>query len=176
MPLRDWICSAHGVFESSDAAPKCKFGCNTIQPIFLRAPAVRTNGRTSNIDRTLQTLAADFGLSDMSTKNGSVMNSIPNHSKPAHIAASYNNLYSDQRTMNLTPRFAPIGEAQSMFDGSAANAALAMKDKSGSGLGDTLHNRMGRSNVDKLLTQVVGETSQDDNAKLSHVIEGSKAA
>lgn len=175
--LRDWSCKIHGTFESSELAPKCRFGCNTVEPIFLRAPAVRTGQRTKNIDNTLTQLAADFGLSDLSTKNGSVMNSIPLHSKPDHIQASYHALYGDPRTEMLRPRFDNPNNVAGMLDGSGKTAALAMRDKETQlGLGDVLHGRMGNRNVDAAMTVIQAETSKEDNAKLQAILPGAQAA
>jgi hypothetical protein len=171
MPLRDWNCKAHGVFESSEPAPRCPKGCNAVEAIFLRAPAVRTSQRTSNIDRTLDELATQFGLSDLSTRNGSVMNSIPLHSKPDHIQASYNSLYGDPRTEMLRPRFDSPQNVAGMLDGKPATAALAMRDKNHVGLGDVLHSRMGSGNVDPAMTMIAGKTTADDNAKLQAITQ-----
>lgn len=177
--LRDWNCKAHGVFESSDPSPRCPKGCNAVEPIFLRAPAVRTNGRTKRIDSTLTELAADFGLTDLSTRNGSVMNSIRNHSKPDHVARSYDNLYSPLAGMGggaalanmLQPRFASPNEVAPMLEpgGRAPYRGL-------NGIGDELHNRMGPRNIDRQLTVVEAQTSKDDDAKLQQALQGQVAA
>lgn len=176
--VKEYNCKAHGLFETANSPPMCPRGCNAVERVFIQPPAVRTSGRTKNIDKTLEDLAGQFGLTDLSTKNGSVMNSIGAHSKPDHIAASYRNLYGDEsaKQLNLTPHFANPDSVANMLDGKPNSAALAMKDKNHIGLGDVLHNRMGHSNVDPSITVIAGETSKDDNAKLSSVIQGQQAA
>lgn len=169
---KEFRCAAHGIFESSDKSPKCPSGCNSIERAFITAPAVRTNGRSKNIDKTLRDLAADFHLTDLSTRNGSVMNSIKPHSKPDHIARSYENLYApfnQQGAPNpLQPRYARASEITGMLDqGKRPFRGL-------DGLGDVLHSRMGGRNVDPSLTVIQAETTKDDNAKLQHEIEISK--
>ena len=173
---RDWLCKAHGVFESSESAPACPRGCNAVDPIFLRAPAVRTSGRTKHIDHTLESLAADFGLTDLSTRNGSVMNSIGAHSRPPQVAAAYQNLSGDPRMEALRPRFASPNEVLPMLNGTPHTAALSMKDQSGTGLGDMMHNSMGARNIDRAMTVIQAETSKEDNAKLQAALQGAKAA
>ena len=69
MILHDWVCLAHGNFESELGV--CPYGCGEkmVRKIFLKAPAYHA-GRTANIDRTLQGLADDHGLTDMNNQNG----------------------------------------------------------------------------------------------------------
>lgn len=168
---RDWLCRGHGVFESSDVAPICPKGCNTVEPIFLQPPAVRTSQRTKNIDSTLDSLAAQFGLTDLSTRNGSVMSSIAPHSKPDHIAASYNALYGDPRLEALRPRFASPNEVAPMMEAPGKRPFRGLDV-----VGDQLHARMGGNNVDKSLTVIQAETSKEDNARLASVLQGQQAA
>jgi hypothetical protein len=67
---KEYICFAHGRFEAD--SPVCPKGCTlNVERRFFSAPAAKSN-RTSNIDRMLRSVAADFGLSDMSNRNGSV--------------------------------------------------------------------------------------------------------
>lgn len=67
-------CAAHGEFESTVFA--CPHGC---PPRFVvqefRTPNAIHDGATANTDRTLRGLADSVGLTDMSNRNGSVMNS-----------------------------------------------------------------------------------------------------
>lgn len=67
--LHDWVCSGHGVFESTSG--KCPYGCapSFVQMVHLQAPGLKS-GRTKNIDKTLGNLASDFGLTDMNNQNG----------------------------------------------------------------------------------------------------------
>lgn len=168
--MKEYLCRAHGPFESDDENPRCRVGCNAVERVFLTAPAVRTSGRTKNIDTTLDDLAQHFGLGDLSTKNGSVMSSIKESSKPDHIRASYQALYGDPRTEMLRPSFDSPSNLGGMLDGNASTAALAMHDQNHVGLGDVLHNRMGANNVDPSLVSIVGKTSADDNNKLQEVL------
>lgn len=165
--LKEFLCKAHGVFETSDASPTCPRGCNSIERIFLQPPSVRTSGRTKNIDHTLESLAADFGLTDLSTRNGSVMSSIGAHSKPAHVAASYSNLYGDPRADSLRPRFASPGEIGNMMEPPGKTPFRGLN-----GVGDQLHERMGARNIDPSLTVIEHKTSADDNAKLQAALQG----
>lgn len=169
--LKEYICKAHGAFESSDPNPRCKAGCNSIERVFLTAPSVRTSQRTKNIDSTLDSLAAQFGLTDLSTRNGSVMNSIAPHSKPDHIAASYNALYGDPRLEALRPRFASPNEVAPMMEAPGKRPFRGLDV-----VGDQLHARMGGNNVDKSLTVIQAETSKEDNARLASVLQGQQAA
>jgi len=67
-------CAAHGEFESTSFA--CPHGCpkRFVVQEFRTAPYI--NGeKTAYTDRTLQGLADSVGLTDISNRNGSVMNS-----------------------------------------------------------------------------------------------------
>lgn len=69
MITKEYVCMAHGEFDASE--PKCPHGCGggMVQRHFRTAPAYH-GGRTSNIDKTLQMLADDHGLTDMNNQNG----------------------------------------------------------------------------------------------------------
>lgn len=70
---KEYVCFAHGPFEAD--SPVCPEGCTTaVERQFRTAPGIRSN-RTRNIDSTLTALAKDFGLSDLSNRNGSVAQS-----------------------------------------------------------------------------------------------------
>lgn len=86
--LRDYRCLAHGNFESKAAAPLCPHGCTTVEPVWLTPPSVHTGGRTRNIDRTLENLANDYGLSDLSNRSGSVAGS-RSRSQPQGLQAGF---------------------------------------------------------------------------------------
>lgn len=171
MPVvKEFYCRGHGPFESSDQNPKCPRGnCNGIERAFRTAPSVRTNGRTKGIDDTLTKLAADFHLTDLSTRNGSVMNSIRPHSKPDHVARSYENLYAPFNQPGapnpLQPRYASAAEVTGMLD----NSKRPFRGLNG--IGDQLHARMGSRNIDPALTVIEAETTKDDNVKFQHVID-----
>ena len=67
--LNDYVCMAHGVFESRTG--KCPHGCGKgmTQIVHLKAPGFVT-ARTQGIDSTLRGLAADHGLTDMNNHGG----------------------------------------------------------------------------------------------------------
>lgn len=75
MPIiKEWKCAAHGSFEGPEGI--CPHGCplRFVVQEFLTPPAIH-DGTTAYTDRTLQGLADSVGLTDMSNRNGSVMNS-----------------------------------------------------------------------------------------------------
>ena len=67
--LNDYNCLAHGVFQSFTG--HCPHGCSREMSsvIHLQAPGI-VSGRTKGIDKTLQGLARDHGLTDMNNHNG----------------------------------------------------------------------------------------------------------
>ena len=67
--LNDYVCMAHGQFESRTG--KCPHGCGAkmVHVVFNKAPAFH-GGRTANIDRNLALLAKDHGLTDMNNHGG----------------------------------------------------------------------------------------------------------
>ncbi len=67
--LNDYNCIAHGTFESFTG--QCPYGCSRelVEVVHLKAPGHLT-GRTKGIDKTLQGLAKDHGLSDMNNHGG----------------------------------------------------------------------------------------------------------
>ncbi len=70
MPLFDWKCSKHGIFESSH--PICPaMGCDhkEVEKIFIKAPSIRSNV-TKNTDSGLRNLADSYGMSDMNNRGG----------------------------------------------------------------------------------------------------------
>lgn len=72
--IREWKCAAHGEFENEDG--RCPDGCPkrfVVQE--FRTPAAIHDGTTAYTDATLRGLADSVGLTDMSNRNGSVMNS-----------------------------------------------------------------------------------------------------
>jgi len=70
---KEFICLAHGAFVSDK--PVCEHGCTlTVERAFFTAPAAISK-KTQNTDRILRTLASDFGLSDMSNRDGKAVKS-----------------------------------------------------------------------------------------------------
>jgi hypothetical protein len=82
--LNDYMCLAHGIFESRTG--RCLHGCGKamVQIVHLKAPG-HVTGRTKGIDSTLRGLAADHGLTNMNNQNGtsSVYRHDPNMDKTA---------------------------------------------------------------------------------------------
>lgn len=67
---REYRCLAHGPFEAYEA--KCPHGCDTaIDREFRTAPGTRSP-KTRATDVALERLAARFGMTDLSNRNGSV--------------------------------------------------------------------------------------------------------
>ena len=86
MVLHDYACMAHGTFESSEESPKCPKGCNTVQRVYLQAPAT-IGQRTRNKDAIQRDIASRFGLTDMSNKDGtSVASNIKKEAKSFALA------------------------------------------------------------------------------------------
>lgn len=75
---KEWMCMAHGAFES--AKPQCPRGCTTVERRFFTPTSIKTTDRTRNIDKTLETLAKDYGLSDINNQNGTSAVKRPNSS------------------------------------------------------------------------------------------------
>jgi putative FmdB family regulatory protein len=78
--IREYLCRDCGnTFESSDAVEDVACPVCTAQDaerVFLTPPSIKSP-TTSNTDRTLQTLAADYGLSDMSNRDGAAVKRAP---------------------------------------------------------------------------------------------------
>lgn len=72
MPIaKEWKCFAHGFFTSAEG--RCPHGCSIVaERAFLTAPGAISK-KTSNTDRLLNQLAKDYGLSDMSNKDGAAV-------------------------------------------------------------------------------------------------------
>lgn len=65
--VKEYVCLAHGAFESSDENPECPSGCTTIERAFFTPPGLGS-GRTKNIDATLESLAKSHNLTDLGPK------------------------------------------------------------------------------------------------------------
>ncbi len=69
--IKEFLCPAHGRFDSATA--KCPHGCDlVVDRVFHTAPALKS-AKTKATDTLLRGIAADYGFTDMSTRNGSVM-------------------------------------------------------------------------------------------------------
>lgn len=61
---KEYVCFAHGAFESADDNPECPMGCDTVERAFFTPPALGS-GRTKNIDSTFESLAKSHKLTDI---------------------------------------------------------------------------------------------------------------
>ncbi len=69
--IKEFLCPAHGRFDSATA--KCPHGCDlVVDRVFHTAPALKS-AKTKATDTLLRGIAADYGFTDMSNRNGSVM-------------------------------------------------------------------------------------------------------
>lgn len=66
---KEYFCKGHGNFETDQEPPLCKFGCDTVERIFLTPPGLRS-ARTSNIDSTFEGLAKSYGMTDIDNRGG----------------------------------------------------------------------------------------------------------
>lgn len=71
--LREYRCPTHGEFESRFSI--CPQGCVDVERIHTRPPAA-VSRRTRNIDRTLEGMAKDYKLSDISNRKGTLAASV----------------------------------------------------------------------------------------------------
>jgi hypothetical protein len=70
MIIKEYECMAHGFFEGCE--PVCPEGChgeNMVQRVFLTAPSIQTSSY-NGINRTLESLAQEHGLTDMNNRGG----------------------------------------------------------------------------------------------------------
>jgi hypothetical protein len=67
-PLKEYACSVHGAFDSRAKAPRCPYGCSTIYWSPRTPPSIRTNSVTATMDALQYRVAAEQGLSDMSSR------------------------------------------------------------------------------------------------------------
>ncbi len=66
---KEFRCAVHGAFESSSESPECPAGCSVVERVFLTPPGFRSS-RTANIDKTVETLAARHGMTNISNRGG----------------------------------------------------------------------------------------------------------
>lgn len=74
--VKEWLCKAHGSFESDIEPPLCPYGCDTVERVFLTPPGL-FSARTSNIDSTLESLARSHGMTDISNRGGAAAKRAP---------------------------------------------------------------------------------------------------
>ena len=73
MIIKEYECMAHGAFEAGE--PMCPHGCEgdiMVQRVFRTAPSIQS-ARYRGINSTLQSLADEHGLTDMSNADGQGM-------------------------------------------------------------------------------------------------------
>jgi hypothetical protein len=76
MPIvKEFWCPAHGEFENDTGI--CPRGCSVAQREFRTPVGISTGGRTRAIDKTLESIAQSYGLSDMNNHGGTTAARIP---------------------------------------------------------------------------------------------------
>lgn len=88
MIIKEYKClDCQSFFESSDADPACP-QCSAPEPerAFLTPPGFKSP-QTSGKDRDLQALAQDFGLSNMSNRDGAPVKQAPTGGQAPQFAA-----------------------------------------------------------------------------------------
>ena len=64
--LKEYRCLAHGEFEGYTEV--CPHGCDTVERVFRTAFSI--GGQSKNIDKTVDTLMADYGMTDVRNNGG----------------------------------------------------------------------------------------------------------
>ena len=89
MPIiKEWKClDCESFFESSDADPVCP-NCTATEPerAFLTPPSVQSPN-TGRADKILGELAQDYGLSNMSNRDGAAVKRAPSGTEAPQFAA-----------------------------------------------------------------------------------------
>lgn len=84
--IKEFRCAGHGPFEAEE--PICPQGCTARITRDFRTPVgISTSGRTRGIDKTLEGIAAQYGLSDMNNHGGTTAARIPVPGGNKHAAA-----------------------------------------------------------------------------------------
>lgn len=90
MIIREFRCQdCNSTFESSDpveevACPQCS--APEAERVFLTAPSFKSS-KTSVADQTLKSLAADYGMSDMTNRHGQAVKQAPSGAEAPQFAA-----------------------------------------------------------------------------------------
>jgi len=110
--LREYRCAAHGEFESFDG--ECPYGCSArfVSQEFRTPPGFKS-GDTKNSDKTLDSLAADYNLTNMGNRGGdSVMQQLrkrpserPTWGEVPHAPAGYSQ--RGEQAVKFNPGMAP---------------------------------------------------------------------
>ena len=112
MIIREYRCNdCQTCFESSDADPVCpKCAGEDQERVFLTAPAIRGE-KTTKSDKILGELANDYGLSDMTNKEGRAVKQAPQGEHAPQFAAQ------DAKVMS---RLQALGGAGDNFSGTGS--------------------------------------------------------
>lgn len=87
MPIvKEWRCAAHGEFENSTG--KCPSGCprSMVVQEIRTPPAYRRPGKMAWIDRQMQGIAADAGLTDMKSDGKAGVSVLANEMRRKELA------------------------------------------------------------------------------------------
>lgn len=108
-PLKEYICAAHGEFESRTG--KCPRGCSVrfVRQEFRTAPATRSGGGRA-VDRELRNLATDYRLPDIRTSDDG-LSVMQNLRKNPSFAPSWGNV------QHAAPGFSQRGDAKTFNPG-----------------------------------------------------------
>lgn len=69
---KEYMCKAHGLFETNVEPARCPYGCKTIVRYFSQAPNVGS-GAARRIDAVAKAQARHMGVTDMSQAHGRSM-------------------------------------------------------------------------------------------------------
>lgn len=122
-PLKEYVCAAHGDFESRTG--KCPHGCSKrfVRQEFRTAPATRTGGGKI-VDREMNHLANDYRLTDIRTSDDG-LSVMQNLRKNPSFAPSWGNVD------HAAPGFSQRNDAKTFNPGSigvqSANVIAQMK-------------------------------------------------
>lgn len=120
--MKEWNCAAHGSFESDE--PVCPSGCHGpfITREFRTAPGYKSIN-TKFMDQGMRTIAHEYGLTDMSNRNGkSVMEN--QRKEKGYVQPTW---ASDQ-IKHAAPGFSQRGEKAPVVDFSGLGVSKAPGD------------------------------------------------
>lgn len=110
--IKEWACAAHGEFEGAEGI--CPWGCSSrfVRQEIRTAPAYH-DGRTKRVDRELEALARDYGMTDIRSDkdSGSVMQQMQK-TKPEELQPFWKEVPHNQ------PGWTKRGEAQTKYGAS----------------------------------------------------------
>lgn len=116
MIIREYRCNdCSTCFESSDDDPVCP-QCSSLEQerVFLTAPAIRGE-KTTRTDKIVGELAADYGLSDMSNKDGRPVKQAPTGEHAPQFAGQNHKVMGQLAKLgNNADNFSSVG---SVFSG-----------------------------------------------------------